>query len=103
MKKASLAVTAAFILFLGCKQQGTSYDNTSSNAAGNASATVAESKLTPEELGELGAKIKKDPKQADQILSQHGLDQQSFEHAVRKVAESPDQSKRYAAAYKKAS
>ena len=36
------------------------------------------------------------------LLSDKGLTEQQFEQAVRKVAENPDQSKRYAEAYKKA-
>ena len=67
-------------------------------------ATVAvKSELTPEQLGELGAAIRKNPNEATRLLSEKGLNEESFESAVRKVAESPDASKRYAAAYKRAS
>jgi hypothetical protein len=103
MKKISLIIAAvALVWMFGCKNQ-------SNNAASNSttsdkSASVAQqSTLSPEELGELGAKIKKNPGEAEKLLSEKGLTQQQFEQAVRKVAESPDQSKRYAEAYKKAS
>jgi hypothetical protein len=59
--------------------------------------------LSPEQLGEIGAQIRKNPDRADQLLGQHGLTQESFEKAIRNVTEDPDESRRYAAAYKKAS
>lgn len=66
----------------------------------SASASVA---LTPEELGELGAKIRKTPERANEILRDRGLTEKSFETEIRKVTEDPEASKRYAAAYKRAS
>jgi len=59
--------------------------------------------LTPEQLGELGAQIKKSPDRAKELLSQHGLDEKSFEAQIRKITEDPEASKKYAEAYKKAS
>ena len=53
-------------------------------------------------LGELGAKIKKNPDDAQKLLSEKGLTTQSFEQQVRQVSQDPEASKRYAAAYKKA-
>ena len=101
MRKTALAIaTITLILLVGCKNQSTTNAGATANNNGT---TVAQSNLTPEELGELGAKIKKNPNDAQQLLSQHGLTEQSFEQAVRKVAESPEQSKRYAEAYRKAS
>ena len=63
--------------------------------------TAAE--MTPEQLGELGAAIKKQPDQAQRLLAEKGLNEESFEQAIRKVTEDPDASKRYAEAYRKAS
>ena len=103
MKKISLMVAAvALVWMVGCKNQS---NNTASNATPNNSNVSAaqQTNLSPEDLGELGAKIKKNPKDAEKLLSEKGLTEQQFEQAVRKVAESPDQSKRYAEAYKKAS
>ena|SRR5206468_1046253 len=103
MKKTSLALLAAGLLVVtGCKKDSNG-NSVASSSSNNSNTTVAQSNMTPEELGELGAKIKKSPKEAGSLLSQHGMSEQSFEQAVRKVAESPEQSKRYAAAYKKAS
>ena len=68
-----------------------------------ASESVAAKDLTPEQLGELGAKIKKAPDQASELLSAHGLTQESFEAAIRKVTENPEASKRYTEAFNKAS
>jgi hypothetical protein len=102
MKKISLVIAAvALVWMFGCKNQS---NNTASNSKPGDNTSVAQqSNLSPEELGELGAKIKKNPSDAEKLLSEKGLTQQQFEQAVRKVAESPDQSKRYAEAYKKAS
>ena len=66
------------------------------------SATAAAKDLTPEELGELGANIEKDPDNAKNLLSAKGLDEQSFEAAIRRVSEDPDASKRYTDAYNRA-
>lgn len=76
---------------------------TTSNEAAQQPAASSPAKLSPEELGELGAEIRKDPERADEILARKGLDQQKFEKAIRDVTENPDASKRYAEAYRKAS
>ena len=68
-----------------------------------ATTNAAATSLTPEELGELGAKIRKTPDRANEILRDRGLDEKSFETEIRKVTEDPEASKRYAAAYKRAS
>jgi len=66
------------------------------------SATAGMPELTPEELGELGAAIKKEPARADELLAQKSLNRQSFEKAIRDLTEDPDKSKRYAEAYRNA-
>lgn len=73
------------------------------NASAPATTEVAQQQLSSEDLGELGAKIQKNPNDAQQLLSQHGLTEESFQTAVRKVAENPEESKKYAAAFKRAS
>ena len=87
----------------GCKQ--TSNDQPASAAASGETpaATQASQELTPEQLGELGAQIRKTPDQANQLLSKHGLTEQTFEAQIRKVTENADAAKRYAEAYRKAS
>jgi hypothetical protein len=101
--KTTVAVSLVMLLALACggndkpaAQGGTSPSQ--QVAATNAAATP----LTPEELGELGAKIRKTPERANEILRDRGLDQKSFETEIRKVTEDPEASKRYTAAYKRA-
>jgi hypothetical protein len=103
----TLGPFAIALLFLaaGCKNQ-----NASTTAASDTSATtVAQSSspsstsLSPEQLGELGAQIKKQPNDADKLLADHGLTEETFAAAVRKVSENPADAKRYATAYKSAS
>jgi hypothetical protein len=101
MKVTSIAIGAlTLILLVGCKNQNQS--NAYSPAPSSGGTSVAGTNLSPEELGKLGAEIKKHPNDARKLLSEHGLTEQSFEQAIRKVSESPEASKRYTAAYKKA-
>jgi len=65
--------------------------------------SAAAANLTPEQLGELGAQIQKNPDRAQELLKHHGFTPESFEVAIRKVTENPDASRRYAAAYRRAS
>jgi hypothetical protein len=89
------------VLILGACQQRNDAASTQANpvvpSAGRAEA------LTPEQLGALGAEIRKDPARGDELLQQHGLTREAFEKAIRDVTESADASQRYAAAYRKAS
>jgi len=104
MRNITIGIAAlSLVLVLGCKkQENTSeYNNSSSN--NTVASQQATTNLSPEDLGKLGAEIKKHPKDAGKILSDKGLTQEQFEQAVRKVAESPSDSKKYADAYKKAS
>lgn len=108
MKKTSIAIaTLALMLAFGCKNksENAGYNTPSKDQNNTSVAQTSEpsTNLTPEQLGELGAKIKKHPKDAQKLLSDSGLTEQQFAQAIRKVAEDPDASKRYAAAYKKAS
>jgi nucleotide-binding universal stress UspA family protein len=105
IRSTALAITAlSLTLTFGCKQHTTATSDTRPAAPSETTASqdsVTASKLTPEELGELGARIKAAPADARKLLSAKGLDERSFEQAIRKVAESPEESKRYAAAFKK--
>ena len=97
---------AIFGLFLtlslaGACQQDRATDTAS--AAGSAASAEAKTPLTPEQLGELGAQIRKEPARADELLAKHRLSRAEFEKAIRDVTESADASKRYAEAYRKAS
>jgi len=100
MKKTSIVIAAfAIVLASGCKNQTTTNTSTPTNSSVASSSAQT---LSPEELGELGAKIKKNPNDAQKLLSEKGLTAESFEQQVRQVAQDPEASKKYAAAYKKA-
>ena len=96
MKPLSIALALTLLIAFGCGKE-----TTTSTVSTEPAATTAN--LTPEQLGELGAKIKKQPNDAQRLLSEQGLTEESFEQAIRKVSEDPQASKRYAAAYNKAS
>ena len=98
MRATTLALFLALALAGACNQQHSAVAPADQSAAVKPAAN-----LSPEELGAIGAQIRKEPGRADQILSDHGLTQQSFEKAIRDVTESPEASKRYADAYRKAS
>jgi hypothetical protein len=94
---------AIITLVLSLTLAGTcSKDVTETSSAASSQPVAANAQLSPEQLGELGAQLKKDPDRADQILTQHGLTRVSFEKAIRDVTENPDASRRYTAAYKRA-
>ena len=103
IRRTSLAIAALTLTFtFACKQDHKTAAADARPVATSESGTVAQaSTLTPEQLGELGARIKARPADAQKLLSEKGLDEKSFEQAIRKVAENPEESKRYAAAFKK--
>ena len=93
------------VLVLSCALLACSNDGSSESkpaAAGASAPAVSSQEMTPEQLGEIGAKISRDASQAKQILDQHGLDEKSFEAKIRKITEDPEASRRYAAAFEKA-
>lgn len=95
MRKTLAILAIAGSLAFACRKDATGTASPSSGLTSSAS-------KSPEELGAIGAEIKKHPSEAKQILSQHGLSEETFETQIRKTTEDPDASKRYAAAYKKA-
>src|SRR5690348_8604102 len=103
-KITSFALCALLVTGACSKQETTTVAETKN---GTTTATTVEStqqvSLTPEQLGELGAQIKKAPKDAQKLLEAHGLNEQTFEQAIRKVSEDPAAAKRYSVSYKKAS
>src|SRR5438034_9663207 len=103
MRRTWIAAGAVTLLLLGgCKKQ-TTKETVVTPTTTNSSSTTVITTMTPEELGQLGAEIKKKPAEAKRILSEHGLDEASFEKAIRRVSSNIEESRRYAAAYKKAS
>ncbi len=99
MKNISIALVLTMLLATACRNEPA----TSGVTATEPPVAQAAATLTPEQLGALGAEIKKQPNNATRILEQHGLTEETFEQAIRKVAEDPQASKRYADAYHKAS
>ena len=103
MNRKFFAALATTLLLLGaCKEKKTTETVVTPTTTSSTSTTVVTT-MTPEELGQLGAEIKKKPAEAKRILSEHGLDEASFEKAIRKVSSNVEESRRYAAAFKKAS
>ena len=94
-----LIATSLLTLALACGGQDATSSKTDSSTEGPA---VASGSLTPEKLGELGARIRKEPTRANELLTQQGLTEESFEQAIRNVTEDPEASKRYAESYRKA-
>jgi hypothetical protein len=97
---------ALLLVAAGCKNQNastTSATDTSATTVAQSSSPSSTTSLSPEQLGALGAQIKKQPNDADKLLAAQGLTEESFAAAVRKVSESPADAKRYATAYKSAS
>lgn len=100
--RSTLAISLVVLLaFAGCNQKN---QQTASVESPQTEATAkAATPMTPEELGELGAQIRKNPDRTAELLKDHGMTEKSFEVEIRKVTEDPEASKRYAAAYKKSS
>ncbi|MEA2342048.1 MAG: hypothetical protein QOF63_217 [Thermoanaerobaculia bacterium] len=99
-----IALCASLIACGGNKTDQTASTTSATTTSPAANAPTANaSALTPEQLGQLGALINKQPGNADKLLADQGLTQATFEAAIRKVSSDPAASKRYAAAYKSAS
>lgn len=100
MKPTAIAIGALTLLLLSaCSDRQTVSRSTSTQPAGTTVATTT----SPEDLGQIGAEIKARPAEAKDILSRHGMTEESFEQAIRTVSSDPGLSRRYAAAYNKAS
>lgn len=92
----SLALCVLLLVPASCKKQETA------GVSADAPAASVGVDLTPEQLGELGAKIKKNPADASKLLSERGLTEESFEAAIRSVTENKEASQRYTAAFRAA-
>ena len=97
MRTLITSIALSLVVASGCAKHQTQTASSSQPAAVSPARD-----LSPERLGEIGAEIKKQPEKASEILSSHGLDEKTFEVAIRKVTEDPEASKRYATAFKKA-
>jgi hypothetical protein len=87
----------------GCSKTDQSATATPAASGSTVVPTSNGTSMTPEQLGQLGALINKQPANAEKLLADQGLTQATFEAAIRKVSSDPAASKRYAAAYKSAS
>jgi len=98
MKK-TLIAALMLVAALGCKQKSST--ESASSSPQPTVATEQAQNATPEQLGQIGAQIKHHPSDANKILADHGLTQESFAKAIRQVASDPAASRRYRDAYKK--
>jgi len=98
--KPAVAILSLVLIVGACQQRN---EAASAQPASAAPAVAKSGALTPEQLGALGAEIRKDPGRGDELLQQHGLTRATFEQAIRDVTENVEASQRYAAAYRKAS
>jgi hypothetical protein len=100
MRNSILALTLLTAI-VACKNNTTTPATSSTATSGNTAVATSAPTPTPEQLGEIGASIKKHPADGSKILSDHGMTQDQFERAIRQVSSDPEASKRYAAAYKR--
>jgi hypothetical protein len=109
MRKLSIVPLVVLLALAGgCNQKSSVAANEQTPPAASAqqqpaTTAAAAHELTPEQLGQLGAQIRKTPERATELLTQAGLTQQSFEAQIRKTTENAEASRRYAEAYRKAS
>lgn len=102
MRNVLTLTMVALLALAACNQNDDKTGVAATEPARAEATTQAAHEMTPEQLGELGAQIRRDPGRADALLSQHGLTKESFEAQIRKITENPEASKRYAEAYRKA-
>ena len=102
MNTTPMAVALSALVVAGACSNDRPVADAGASSGRTAAVSQQQAELTPEQLGELGAAIRKNPNDAQRLLSQRGLSEQQFEQAVRKVSEDPAASKRYADSYKKA-
>jgi hypothetical protein len=103
--KTTISITAltALLLIAGCKGNVNTAGTAGTPSATTNTPAATAAAATPEQLGALGAEIKKHPNDAHKLIAEHGMTEESFAAAVRKVSEDPAAAKRYASAYKQAS
>lgn len=92
-----------FVLPLALGAVACNQEQQTATPVAETTATAAPQSLTPSQLGEVGAEVRKNPDDADEILAKRGMTMQSFEQSVREVAENPEAAREYAAAFRRAS
>src|SRR5207248_10853870 len=68
IKRSFVAFAVLLLIAGGCKQR----QQTASTSASSNNQSVAQAAATPEQLGELGAKIKRQPNDAHRLLQENG-------------------------------
>lgn len=86
-------VTMSALLIAGLTAMGCGATGEDPEAAG------AAAELSPEELGELGARLEQEPSRAEEILEEAGLSWEELESAVRAVSADADTARRYTEAF----
>ena len=94
----AITITLLLSLLVACGQK----DERTVASAPAGQPGIAQTSLTPEQLGELGAQINRQPDRANELLTHHGFTLESFEKEIRRITEDPQASRRYANAYKRA-
>lgn len=103
MKRTAIFISTFLALTLlagGCRKEANAPASTTAPVATSSAPSTT---LTPEQLGALGAEIRKDPANADALLARQHITREQFEKAIRDVTENVETAKRYAEAYRKAS
>ena len=96
----AITMTMLLLMLVACGQK----EEVATTQQPAPAAPVAGAKtFSPEQLGELGAQLTKQPERANELLGQHGLTAETFEKEIRRITEDPQASRRYADAYKRAS
>lgn len=72
---------------------------TLSACQGDAHEATRTANLTAEELGEVGAKVWREPEQADDILDRYGLTMEEFEQALNDVSSNSEKSRQYSQSF----
>jgi hypothetical protein len=95
MKKtiSTLALAAALLVPLACSERE------QTTTVGQTNAPAVQQGKNPEELGRIGARIAKEPKKADEIITDAGMTREQFEATIRQISANPEQSREYARGY----
>lgn len=93
----AIAFTLLLMLVVACGQK----EEVATTQQPTPAPAVKSASLSPEEMGELGAQITKQPERANELLAHHGLTAETFEKEIRRITENPEASRKYAAAFKR--
>ena len=100
MRNAFIVTAVALLLAGGCSKQRN--ETTSNSMLVDDAFPARTTTPTPEQLGEIGAKINKQPGEAQKILRDYGLTLPAYQQAVQKASQDPTTLLRISQAYKRA-